>query len=78
MGKPKTRHNRTSTKGKVFPAGRGGAKRKKTIMKQPLFEISQQTGFADGHECYTVEKNGEIMHDEDGNNWHFETYDEAQ
>ena len=28
MGKPKTRHNRTSTKGKVFPAGRGGVKSK--------------------------------------------------
>ncbi len=26
MGKPKVRHNRTSKKGKVFPAGRGGAK----------------------------------------------------
>ena len=26
MGKPKTRHNRTSTKGKVFPAGRGCVK----------------------------------------------------
>ena len=26
MGKAKTRHNRTSTKGKTFPAGRGGTK----------------------------------------------------
>ena len=29
MGKPKTRHNRTSTKGKTFPAGKGGTKKPK-------------------------------------------------
>ena len=28
MGKAKTRHNRTSKKGKVFPTGKGGVKKK--------------------------------------------------
>ena len=46
--------------------------------KFPKYDIVRQRGFADGHEHYTVEKNGEIMGDADGNNWHFETYEEAQ
>ena len=34
MGKAKVRHNRTSTKGKTFPAGKGGAKKPVTELKK--------------------------------------------
>jgi len=58
-GKPKTRHNRTSKKGKVFPAGRGVAGRKTTnkqkiIIPKPLtksdyYEIAQDIDLGYGH-----------------------------
>ena len=35
MGKAKVRHNRTSTKGKTFPAGKGGTKTKTTFERKP-------------------------------------------
>ena len=62
MGKPKTRHKRTSTKGKTFPAGRG------VVAKKPL------RGWLDGYnksECDTeVEKALNILYNlEDKTNY---------
>ena len=48
MGKAKVRHNRTSTKGKTFPAGRGGTKKlpikRKTLRENAsAYEITGST-----------------------------------
>jgi len=47
MGKPKVRHNRTSKKGKVFPAGRGGAVPKNliSVVYHPYEDDKESTTF---------------------------------
>lgn len=49
------------------------------MIKYRYYEITKQHGFADKDNHYTIEdKDGTILSDEDGNDYVFETYDEAE
>jgi len=74
MGKPKTQHNRTSTKGKTFPAGKGGTKTKSSsyqsyypaLTKKDYYDIAvkHNLGYGD-REAYIEFMTRRFSHERD-------------